>query len=131
MDSLRLSDAEREEAVARLGEHYAAGRLDKDEYDERSDVVWSAKTRGELRPVFADLEAPTQSRSPYAASRPARPSLGSISRRRRGWRMPAPLVVALVVLVALTVVTHLPIILIGLVVWCALRFHPGYHRRRW
>lgn len=122
MDSLRLSDAERDQAIARLGEHYAAGRLDKDEYDERSDAVWSAKTRGDLRPVFADLEAP-----PWSAPRPA-----AVRRSGppAGWRrLPPPVLAVLVVLVALTVVTHLPIILLGLIAWCVLRFrHP---RRHW
>ena len=55
MDSLRLSDADREAAVDLLGDQYALGRLTRDEFDERSDAVWSAKTQGDLAPVFADL----------------------------------------------------------------------------
>jgi len=55
MDTLRLSDADREAATGLLSEQYAVGRLNKDEFDERSDAVWSAKTRGDLAPVFADL----------------------------------------------------------------------------
>ena len=47
MDSLRLSDADRESAMELLSEHYAIGRLTKDEFDERSDAVWSAKTQGD------------------------------------------------------------------------------------
>ena len=35
---LRIGDAEREAAVTALGEHYAAGRLTKEEYDERADA---------------------------------------------------------------------------------------------
>ena len=42
-------------ALDLLSEQYAVGRLDKDEFDERSDAVWSAKTQGDLAPVFADL----------------------------------------------------------------------------
>ena len=54
----RISDADRDDAIARLGEHYAAGRLDKEEFDERSDAVWTARTDGDLAPVFADLVPP-------------------------------------------------------------------------
>ena len=62
MDSLRISDADRQAAVDLLGEQYAVGRLTRDEFDERSDAVWSAKTQGDLAPVFADL--PVQLRRP-------------------------------------------------------------------
>ena len=57
MDSLRISDADREAAVDLLSEQYAVGRLTRDEFDERSDAVWSARTQGDLAPVFADLPA--------------------------------------------------------------------------
>ena len=45
---IRISDAEREDALGKLGEHMSAGRLDIDEYGERSARVATAKTRGEL-----------------------------------------------------------------------------------
>ncbi|HET7682837.1 MAG TPA: DUF1707 domain-containing protein [Marmoricola sp.] len=119
MDHLRLSDAEREAALARLGEHYAAGRLDKEEYDERSDAVWSARTRADLRPVFVDLEvAPSP-----------RPAAGVVRRGRRAG-LPGPLIAVLVVLAALTVVTHLPLILLALLAWCLVRFHRSRHWTR-
>ena len=54
-DFLRLGDAEREQASALLRDHYAEGRLDTEEYSERLDAVWAARTRADLRPVFADL----------------------------------------------------------------------------
>ena len=41
-----------------LGEHMSAGRLDVDEYGERSARVVAAKTRGELLDVFSDLPDP-------------------------------------------------------------------------
>lgn len=95
-DTLRLSDAEREAALARLGEHYAEGRLDKDEYDERSDAIWTAKTRADLAPVFADLPAPVRPRP--------------VVRQKR--RVPhAPLVVLLVVA---AFALHAPWLLFGL-----------------
>jgi hypothetical protein len=122
MDSLRISDADRESAVALLGDQYALGRLTKEEYDERSDAVWSARTQGDLAPLFADLPAPATPRPPRASLAPHRP---------RWWPVPlAPVVVALVVL---TVVTHLPFVLLLVVGFlCFGRWHRhawGHHQR--
>ncbi len=55
---LRIADSDREAALTVLGEHMSAGRLDIDEYGERSARVSTAKTRGELRALFADLPPP-------------------------------------------------------------------------
>src|SRR5580692_1656643 len=52
---LRVSDAEREAVSGRLAEHFAAGRLDQAEFDDRVRRAMSAKTRGDLRGLFADL----------------------------------------------------------------------------
>jgi DNA-binding CsgD family transcriptional regulator len=51
----RLSDTDRAGAVARLGEHEAAGRLTADEVQDRSAAVRAARTRADLGRVFADL----------------------------------------------------------------------------
>ena len=61
---LRLGDADRQQALEVLGEHYAQGRLDRDELDERSDAVWTAKTHGDLSPLFADLPGSAAGSSP-------------------------------------------------------------------
>jgi uncharacterized protein DUF1707 len=55
---MRLSDAERDEAINALSEHVRTGRLDLDEYGARSAKVTTAKTRGDLVPLFADLPGP-------------------------------------------------------------------------
>ena len=52
---LRVSDAEREAVAGRLAEHFAAGRLDQAEFDDRVGRAVSAKTRADLRGLFADL----------------------------------------------------------------------------
>ena len=52
---LRVSDAEREAVCGRLAEHFAAGRLDQAEFDDRVGRAMSAKTRADLRGLFADL----------------------------------------------------------------------------
>lgn len=59
--SLRIGYAEREAAVRELGEHYAAGRLDAAEYEERTAAAYAARTADDLVPLFGDLprEQPT------------------------------------------------------------------------
>src|SRR5581483_2977655 len=52
---MRVSDAEREAAAAELREHFASGRLNQDELDERLAAVFAAKTRGDLNTLFTDL----------------------------------------------------------------------------
>jgi hypothetical protein len=54
-ESLRVSDAERDETVRILGEHAAVGRLTLDELEERSRRALTAKTRGELATLTGDL----------------------------------------------------------------------------
>ncbi|MFD8499671.1 DUF1707 domain-containing protein [Amycolatopsis sp. NPDC059657] len=55
---LRISDPEREAALQALGEHMSVGRIDLDEYGERSAQVTTAKTRGDLAAIFEDLPQP-------------------------------------------------------------------------
>ncbi len=54
-DSLRVSDAERDATLRRLGDHAAVGRLTLDELEERSGRALAAKTRGELATLTSDL----------------------------------------------------------------------------
>jgi uncharacterized protein DUF1707 len=121
MDSLRISDADRESAVELLGEQYALGRLTRDEFDERSDAVWSAKTEGDLAPIFADL--------PVRRSGP--PRVGSLAPHRPRW-WPVPLAPVVVLLVVLTVVTHVPFVLLLLFGFlCFGRWqHSAWRQRR-
>lgn len=68
--ALRISDVERERTVRTLGEHHAVGRLTYDEFVERMDRAYDARTHDELDVLTADL--------PEAPAAPARP-------RRRRW----------------------------------------------
>ena len=52
---IRASDADRDRTAAALREHLAAGRLTTEEFDERLDKVYAAKTFGDLDDVMADL----------------------------------------------------------------------------
>ena len=58
-DRMRISDADREQVTARLRDHYAAGRLNSEELEERITAALNAKTYGDLRRVMADLPEPS------------------------------------------------------------------------
>lgn len=62
--------------MARLSDHFAAGRLSMAEFDERSGVVAGAVTRGDLAKVFVDLPEPVVAAPVPAApvQRPGPPS---------------------------------------------------------
>jgi hypothetical protein len=52
---LRVSDADRDRAISELSEHFQAGRLTADEFNERSGQALQARTGKELAVLFADL----------------------------------------------------------------------------
>ena len=54
---VRISDAEREHAVAFLRQHCTEGRLTLDEFSDRVGVVFGARTAGEIEMVTSDLPA--------------------------------------------------------------------------
>jgi hypothetical protein len=54
---IRASDADRDRAAEALREHHATGRLTVEEFQERLDRIYAAKTLGELDAVMADLPA--------------------------------------------------------------------------
>jgi hypothetical protein len=97
----RASDAERNQAIDRLRAAYVEGRLDQEEFDERSDAALRAKTIGQLERLFDDLPASyTQgglARHPGAPGPVVRPGQGgsrvavavmSGVERRGAWRVP-------------------------------------------
>lgn len=141
-DGIRVGDAERDQAVNLLGEHYAAGRLDQQEFQERADQALQATLSSELDPLFADLPADPQSQA-YGTTYEAL-STGGPSQAARfggnpaGWPPPPPalLLVPLVLggLFVLSALMHAPWFLIGLI-WLAVVFGRGrgpfgHHGRR-
>lgn len=115
----RIGDAERDRAASALADHYAAGRLDHDEYSERLDAIWTARTRADLDVLFADLPR-------LAAPEPP-------PRRRGPGRLPLPIVALLVLVVGALVITHLPLIVLVLAVVLVVKLgrHGGCARRQW
>jgi hypothetical protein len=95
---MRIADSDRERAMADLAGHYAEGRLDHEEYDERLDAIWTARTRSDLAVLFSDLPRPR------AATPPAR-----AVPRGRGRRSGFPLLPAVAVLVVLSALLHAPL----------------------
>jgi TM2 domain-containing membrane protein YozV len=55
---MRSTDAERETVAAMIRAAVVDGRLRLDEIDERLDVVYTARTHGELAEVIADIVPP-------------------------------------------------------------------------
>ncbi|MFD8027223.1 DUF1707 domain-containing protein [Streptomyces sp. NPDC059717] len=54
---LRASDADRERVVEVLRDAVAEGRLDMEEFEERLEATYKARTYGELAPITRDLPA--------------------------------------------------------------------------
>jgi hypothetical protein len=148
---LRIGDAERVAAATALGDHFAAGRLDQAELDQRLGTAYAARTFGDLEPLFTDLPEPHPVRPPtgqvFEAPAPdprdrfAWSPLGSLMLGRPALpRRPAPLrvlkgVFALVaaLFVVSTVVALLPFIIVtSVLLWFAggpIRRHR--HWQRW
>ena len=92
-DGLRVGDAERDEVVAALREHFAEGRLDREEFDERLGRALTARTHADLRALLSDLpgssaapEAPEAARSqPGPGAWPWAP-FGAWDDARRAWQ---------------------------------------------
>jgi hypothetical protein len=117
-DDLRVSDRERKRALASLNSQHRRGRIDAAELAERRDAVGSARTWGDLAPVFADLE-------PVGRGYPA----------YRGWRRGPrfgffPLVPLLVLAIIIAATGHVPWVPVIVLAVLLLVFAP-WRRRRW
>ena len=116
---VRIGDAERDRAVSALGDHYAAGRLNREEFDERVDLAMAARVDGDLDPLFVDLPGarPVSAVVPVPAA--------EVRRFRPAMFLSTPLL--LVVAVVAAVVLHSPWLIWGLF-WVFMI--TGFSRRR-
>jgi len=99
--SVRIGDKERDEAAHALGEHFASGRLAREEYDDRLALIFGARTWSDITPIFGDLPAPKPGQpapDPRAFTREA-----WVASRRRGRRF--PLFPALMILFGAAILT--------------------------
>jgi len=130
---MRVSDAERSAVAEELGRHYADGRLDQAEFDERVSRTMAAKTRGDLAGLFDDLPDAdsTAGAGPAATGAPSAP----YRMRRRGGIM-RPLIVLALALICANVAWHAlasmfifqPLIWLVLFVGIILVLTRGSHR---
>jgi len=54
---MKASDADRDAVLSDLSEHFQAGRLTADEFEDRTGRALAARTWGELRDLMRDLPA--------------------------------------------------------------------------
>jgi hypothetical protein len=111
-DDMRIGDAERDAVTAALHDHFAAGRLDREELDERLDAALASKTQGDLKTIVRDLPGSNGLPEPVKQRRPghghhkhwaqAHHGYGSPA-RRRGASPAFPLMLIVFVVVGLTV----------------------------
>jgi hypothetical protein len=102
---MRASDADRDAVLSELSEHFQAGRLTSEEFDDRAGRALAARTWGELTDLLRDLPSTLREpRIPVAATpsaaRPERP----------GWPgAPAPVAGLMAIGIAIAVsvgITH-------------------------
>lgn len=55
---MRASDADRDVIAERLREGFAEGRLDTEEFEQRLEAAYTARTHSELEPLVRDLPKP-------------------------------------------------------------------------
>jgi len=111
---LRVSDADRDGAIAELSTHFQAGRLTADECEDRAGQALQGRTAADLAALFTDLPRQPQAvTSPAAgpaagapaASAPAPPSAGP------SWpaRLPRAPFAILGVVAVLALLSHHPL----------------------
>ena len=122
---LRASDTDREWVGDRLREAHADGRLDLTEFQQRLDQCYAAKTLGELVELVKDLPRPVDL--------DVRRSVGRSGRRR--WRLGplAPVLIALILVAAVTghhlLWLAIPLFLFWRLSWWRRRhWYAGAHR---
>jgi len=127
---MRVSDAERQMVADRLGTHFADGRLDQAEFDERVARAMSAKTRADLNGLFDDLPEPSDQRPDHSQA-----PLSARPRRRH------PVLLVVLAVVVILAAAHAlfagPWLWLGLIVAAVLfvtrgtrHTRPGQNRER-
>lgn len=94
---VRISDADRERAAARLQQALAEGRITLTELEDRLAVVYAARYGAELLPPLADLpggEVVTAAHAPVLPARPLvlRSAMGAV-KRAGDWSVPSHITV--------------------------------------
>lgn len=80
LPDMRASDAERERIAEILREAVAEGRLEMEEFEQRLDATYKARTHGELEPIVRDLPAVGAAVAPVAPVAAGQALTGSMAR---------------------------------------------------
>jgi Domain of unknown function (DUF1707) len=132
---LRVSDADRQSVADELSKHFADGRLDQAEFDERLSQAMNAKTYRDLDGLLTDLP-PTKADGgaglpPAGGGRVTSREPGSVPQRR----IVRPLVFVALAIIGLSIASHAVAWVFGGWVWIAvialviLAFARRGHRR--
>jgi Domain of unknown function (DUF1707) len=109
---LRVSDADRDLAIAELSEHFQTGRLTQDEFDDRSARALQARTGRELSELFTDLPGGAAPEPSWTGPRwpgPSRLERSPRCRRSGGGMVVVGVVAAIAVVSLLGHVAHVGI----------------------
>jgi len=130
-DGIRASDHDRESAVEVLRDAYTAGRLNLDEFDERTTTAYAAKTWGDLRALTSDLPVAPKLGADLAAPAPApRPAVIDAPVRYQSRRPPfVPLLPIALVWLVVAAASHAPAMIIPIVLLCILSVRVAGWRR--
>jgi hypothetical protein len=126
---MRLSDAERQDALDVLEEHVRTGRLDIDEYGARSAKVTAAKRVSELVPLFDDLPSPRPSALLNGVSAPQVPVLQEDSALVR-FLTAGAVPIAIVLAIAVLILSRGRLLIISVALPLVVAMLAGARRRR-
>ncbi|OLF05946.1 DUF1707 SHOCT-like domain-containing protein [Actinophytocola xanthii] len=126
--NIRVSDTEREDALGKLGQHMSEGRLDIEEYGERTAKVATAKTRADVLALFDDLPEPRPAFGQPNPPAVVRPRRAQVSRQLT----PLVPVLGIVLLIGLTIVLKVPFFffMLPFIFFMVQSGRWGHHHRR-
>jgi len=120
---LRIGDTERDRAVAALGDHFAAGRLTNEEFEQRMEQAIKARFNDDLEPLFVDLPHTVE---PHVEPKSQQHSDIPLAWAAMFWLAPLFVITAVVAAVVLTAPW-----LVWIFLWMFLITGLVRHRRRY
>ena|SRR5437764_2722155 len=129
MSDMRLSDAERQDALDVLEEHVRSGRLDIDEYGSRSAKVTAAKRVSELIPLFDDLPSPRPSALLNGVSAPQVPVMSGDNQLAR-FLTASAVPISIVLAIAVLILSRGRLLIISVALPLVIAMIAGARRRR-
>ena len=120
---LRIGDAERDRAVAALGDHFAAGRLTNEEFEQRMEQAIKARFNDDLEPLFVDLPRTVE---PHVEPKPQQHADIPLAWAAMFWLAPLFVITAVVAAVVLSAPW-----LVWIFLWMFMITGLFRHRRRY